>query len=90
MKQVTIEAFDKDGNKLGEQVEDQPETMAELLDQFEEKDIVSMVWRSHAIDVQRELRSKARGPKTETAELKAFKKLTPEQQAALLAQLANS
>lgn len=75
MEKVTIEAFDKNGVKLGERDEEKPTTMAELLDQFEEKDIVTLVWRSHAIDVQRELRAAARGPVTKTPAELAFAKL---------------
>lgn len=62
MIKVTIKAEDKDGKLLGTSEEEKPETMAELLALAEEKDIVSGYWKSYVIDVQRELRNKARGP----------------------------
>ena len=88
MTKETIEAFDKDGAKLGEQVEDKPGTIEELREQFEDSDIVKLAWRSHVIDVQRELRAKVRAPSKENDNVKAFKKMTPEQQAALIAKLS--
>jgi hypothetical protein len=80
MKTTLIEAFDKDGNKLGEREVDQPETMEELQDQFEEKDIIKLAWRSFVIDVQRELRAEAVNGRTSNQLAKKVKQLTPEQQ----------
>src|SRR5258706_7808077 len=59
MIKVNVIAENKDGVKLGERVIDKAQTMAELVEQFEEKDIISMVYRSFVIDIQRELRADA-------------------------------
>ena len=60
MKKVTIKAFTGSGDSkvlMGEREENQPETMAELLEEFPEEKIIELVWRSHAIEVQAELRN---------------------------------
>ena len=88
MKTVTIEAYDKAGVLLGKRDEDQPETMAELTSQFEDADIVKLAWRSHVIDVQRELRDEVRKPSKESDLVKAFKKMSPEEQAKAMAKLS--
>jgi hypothetical protein len=88
MKSVTITAENKDGVKLGSRDVDMPETIEELQDQFEDKDIVKLALRSWVIDVQREIRTEATGGKKESDAVKAFKKLSPEKQAEMLAKLA--
>lgn len=91
MKTVTIEAYDKDGNLLGKKDVEQPETLDELMDYVkEEKEILEKFWRSEAIDIQRKLRTEARGPSKESENVKIFKTLSPERQAEILAALANA
>jgi hypothetical protein len=63
MKTEVIEAYDKDGKLLGSEEWERPETMAELLETFEENVIVKYSVAAHVIKVQSELRAKARGPK---------------------------
>ena len=90
MKEVTIRAEDKDGQLLGTRTVDMPENMEDLHASFEDKDIVELALRSFVIDVQRELRTAARGGKVESDTVKAFKKLTPEQMAKALAAVASA
>jgi hypothetical protein len=84
MKTETIEARDSDGNLLGTEVIQVPETVAELLTLKKDEEVVDLAMRSIKIDVQRTLRAKARGPVKMTENEKAFKKLSPEMQAKLL------
>lgn len=59
MTEKTITAENKDGVKLGERKIEVAQTMAELHEQFEDKDILALVYRAYVIDVQRELRAEA-------------------------------
>jgi hypothetical protein len=59
MEQITVRAENKEGVLLGTQLINRATTMDELREEFEDKDILALVYRSHIIDVQRELRSKA-------------------------------
>lgn len=84
IKDVEIVAKDKNGNELGKTTADKPETFQEILDNFDEKEVVTLFWGAFVIKEQARLR----GAKKELDTVKAFKKLTPEQQAQLL-ELAN-
>ena len=62
MKKETITAHHMvDGKKAlaGSCVEDKPETIEELQDQFEDKEILKLVWASHVIKRQREMVAEA-------------------------------
>jgi hypothetical protein len=88
MKHITLIANDKDGNELGKQ-ENFPiaETLDDILamvnedNGWNEEEIVSCFNAGSRVKRQTQLR----GSKPENENVKAFKKLTPEQQAALLA-----
>lgn len=84
MTKKLIIAKDKAGVELGRQEEPRPETFAELVENFEEKDILRLAWAAHVIEVQAKLRAEVRTPSKESEQVKAFKKLTPEQQKAIL------
>ena len=88
MKTATIEAYDKAGVLLGKREEPWPETFQELVDQFEQADIVKLAWRSHVIDVQRELRDAVRKPSKESDLVKAFKTMSLEEQAEAMKRVA--
>ena len=83
MEKVTIIANDKNGVELGRRVVDKPGSFDELRDEFEDADILKLTWKAFVIDVQRELR----GPKAESDLVKAFKKMSPAEQAKALEKL---
>lgn len=82
MKRITIIAKDKNDVELGRREVDEPETFAELLDEFEEKDILKYAVAAWKIDVQRELRAPAHSKADPL--VRAFKALTVEQRIAAL------
>lgn len=74
MNKQTIIAKSKDGVELGRRDIEVATTMDELKDQFEGKDIIALVYRSHIIDIQRELRAKAmEGSPTANAQVNLMK-----------------
>jgi hypothetical protein len=84
MKKVIIIAKDKEGTVLGQREVEKPENWDEFLATFDEEQIMKYTWSNFAIDVQQELRTEARGGSKESPLVKAFKKLSPEDQQALL------
>lgn len=88
MKTVTITKKTKSGEVLGTMEVEKPETFAELVEQFEEKDIVTLAWRSFVIDMQRDLDSRKATKRPETELERAFKKMSPEKQAEALEHVA--
>lgn len=84
MKKVTIIANDKNGVELGRREEELAETLDELTGLAEDSDIVKLYNKAYVIDVQRELR----GPKAESDFVKAFKKLSPAEQAKALEKMS--
>ena len=59
MEKITVRAENKEGVLLGTQLINKATTLEELREEFEDKDILALVYRSHIIDVQRDLRAKA-------------------------------
>jgi hypothetical protein len=90
MKTMMIEARDADKELLGTQEIKVPENMDDLHELFKDDEIIDLVMRSYVIDVQRKLRTEARGPRKETDQVKAFKKLSVEEQEKLIALLKNA
>lgn len=90
MKTTVIEARDADKELLGTQEIKVPENMDDLHELFKDEEIIELTMRSYAIDVQRKLRQEARGPRKETEQVKAFKKLSVAEQEKLIALLKNA
>ena len=93
MERITVRAENKDGVLLGTQLINRATTMDELREEFEDKDILALVYRSHIIDVQRDLRAKALAGSpsaaAKLAELKA-KKAEDDAKVAALITTANT
>lgn len=65
MEKITIEAFNGVGEKAvkaGEREVEKPTSFQELVDNFDEAEILKGFWKSYVIDVQRELRATTNGP----------------------------
>lgn len=75
MKNVTIVARDKNGVELGRCDSLQPETIEELIDNFDNAEIVKLFWSAFVIKEQARLRAAT----NETTPMKTFKSLTAAQ-----------
>lgn len=72
MKKVEIVARDKNGVELGRCDSLQPETIEEVIDNFDHKEVIKLFWAAFVIKEQARLRAAT----NETTPMRTFKKLT--------------
>ncbi len=77
----------RDGQIVGTTQWDEPETVNEIVENFDDDDIVKCFIYGKRVKLQAEIRGPVKMTESEKELMKLFKKLTPEQRARKLAEL---